>query len=217
MSDKDALQFDRAEFSEPQTAAISCDRCESPITDSYWDAGGRVTCERCRTELALGQGEGSGAGRFVAATFLGTLGGALGAGIWYGVRVLTNYEIGLIAIVVGVLAGGGVRMGSKGRGGPLYQCLAVFLTYTAIAVTNLPEIFAALRQGADQTPFVVVAVLAMAFALAAPFLEGFSNIIGIVIIGIALWEAWKINRRGNVEVSGPYRVSERPPSPAPGG
>jgi hypothetical protein len=230
MSDKESLQFDRAEYSEPKASIVSCASCGSAITDAYWEAGGRVACERCRTELMLSQSEGSGIGRFIKATLLGIAGGALGAGIWYAVRALLHLEIGLIAIVVGFLVGGGVRMGSKGRGGLLYQCLAVFLTYTAIASTTLPEIVAALRQGLEQsraaqpapeTPgllsYLVLAAVALAFAYAAPFLEGSSNIIGILIIGIALWEAWKINKRADLDWSGPYRVSERAPGPAPSG
>jgi hypothetical protein len=40
-----------------------------------------------------------------------------------------------------------------------------------------------------------------------PILAGFSNIIGIVIIGIAVFEAWKLNRRIKVTITGPYRVA----------
>jgi len=45
-------------------------------------------------------------------------------------------------------------------------------------------------------------------AAAVPFLGGFENIIGILIIGFALYEAWKINRRVPLELSGPYNVGE---------
>lgn len=41
-----------------------------------------------------------------------------------------------------------------------------------------------------------------------PILAGFSNIIGLVIIGIAVFEAWKLNRR--VTIIGPYRVAAGP-------
>jgi hypothetical protein len=40
-----------------------------------------------------------------------------------------------------------------------------------------------------------------------PIAAGFSNIIGLLIIGIAVFEAWKLNRRVAVTVAGPYRVS----------
>lgn len=60
----------------------------------------------------------------------------------------------------------------------------------------------------------VGALLLLAAAL--PFLAGIENILGIVIIGIGLWEAWRINRRLVLEVSGPFEVGKlAQPQPAP--
>ena len=63
--------------------------------------GGQLACERCKTEVELQKGQGSGMGRFLRATLYGAAGGAAGAAVWYGVRAATNYEVGLIAILVG--------------------------------------------------------------------------------------------------------------------
>lgn len=52
--------------------------------------------------------------------------------------------------------------------------------------------------------------LILGLALAAPFMGGTSNIMGIIIIGIGLYEAWKINRR--IPLSGPFRFG---PAAAP--
>jgi hypothetical protein len=46
----------------------------------------------------------------------------------------------------------------------------------------------------------------MLLAALIPILAGFSNIIGLLIIGIAVFEAWKLNRKATLDVSGPYRV-----------
>jgi len=55
-------------------------------------------------------------------------------------------------------------------------------------------------------------------ATAVPFLGGFDNIIGILIIGFALYEAWKLNRRTPLDITGPYNLGAKPSSavPAPG-
>jgi hypothetical protein len=45
-------------------------------------------------------------------------------------------------------------------------------------------------------------------AFASPFLAGTDNIMGIIIIGIALYEAWKINRR--IPVAGPFQLGVGP-------
>lgn len=42
---------------------------------------------------------------------------------------------------------------------------------------------------------------------AIPFLAGFQNIIGIVIIAIGLYEAWKLNKRAERNVAGPFKVA----------
>jgi hypothetical protein len=47
------------------------------------------------------------------------------------------------------------------------------------------------------------------FILAVPFLAGLQNIIGILIIGFGLFEAWRVNRRVKLAFSGPHQVSAR--------
>jgi hypothetical protein len=46
----------------------------------------------------------------------------------------------------------------------------------------------------------------VAFALAAPFHQGF-NIIGLLIIAFGLWRAWKLNQRTELTVNGPFSVA----------
>jgi hypothetical protein len=43
-------------------------------------------------------------------------------------------------------------------------------------------------------------------AAATPFIAGFENILGLIIIGFALFQAWKMNRRVPLVVNGPYAV-----------
>lgn len=52
-------------------------------------------------------------------------------------------------------------------------------------------------------------------AMASPFLAGAKNIIGIIIIAIALYEAWKLNRR--IPVQGPFRRAAQPQAVASAG
>jgi hypothetical protein len=47
----------------------------------------------------------------------------------------------------------------------------------------------------------------LALAYAAPIVIGVSNPLHFVIAGIALYEAWKLNRRGPLRVTGPYQAS----------
>ena len=56
----------------------------------------------------------------------------------------------------------------------------------------------------------IALILLLAIACVAPFLAGFENIMGIIIIGIGLYEAWKLNRRATLEITGPHTLA-RPP------
>ena len=77
---------------------------------------------------------------------------------------------------------------------------------------------AASRRRGDKTMtvggIVLGVVVLLLFAAVAPILAGASNIIGLLIIGIAVFEAWKLNKRVALEITGPFRVAN--PS-APGG
>lgn len=56
----------------------------------------------------------------------------------------------------------------------------------------------------------IAVVFIFAIACAAPFLAGVQNIMGIVIIGIGLYEAWKMNRRATLTISGPHVLAAAP-------
>ena len=47
-------------------------------------------------------------------------------------------------------------------------------------------------------------------AAIVPIAAGFSNLIGLLIIGIAVFEAWKLNRRVRLTIAGPYRLGAGP-------
>jgi hypothetical protein len=44
-------------------------------------------------------------------------------------------------------------------------------------------------------------------ACAAPFLAGIQNVIGIIIIGIGMYEAWKLNKRVPLVITGPHALA----------
>jgi hypothetical protein len=44
--------------------------------------------------------------------------------------------------------------------------------------------------------------------LVLPFLLGVENLMGLIIIAIGLYEAWKVNRAAPFTVSGPFAVGE---------
>jgi hypothetical protein len=201
----DSLQFDQAEPATTTTAGPACAACGKALSDTYHTINDKVCCEACRRRIESDWTGGNGSTRAGKAFLLGLIGAAAGAGVYYAVLALTGYEIGLIAIVVGFLAGKGVRMGSGGRGGAGYQAMAMLLTYLAIVSTYVPLIFESIE---GEAPPAVAVMLA---AIALPFLAGKQNLIGLLIIGFAVFQAWAMNKRANPVFAGPFRV--RAPAP----
>jgi hypothetical protein len=219
-----------------QTGTVSCSSCRSLLPDTYFVVNGHIVCEQCRRSAEANWNRGGAAGRFTTALGLGIL-ATIGCSIlWYVVLKATGYQLGILAVAVGFVVGSAVRKGSNGRGGWRYQTLAIFLTYTAIVSSYVPFIIEGMREHSAQvtttaTPsentkltgdstadlskahkisplgFAVGIALLLGILYAAPFLAGLENVIGILIISFALYEAWKLNRRTELNVSGPHRVS----------
>jgi hypothetical protein len=203
------LQFDHAEFAQPKSGAVMCSVCKKPVHDSYYHINRLVACGPCKERIEL-----SGAGRFAMNRFgisaLFGVGAAIGgAVIWYAVRELTHAEWGLISIAVGYLVGLAVRKGSRGWGGWQYQTLAVGLTYLSIAGAYIPVLLSALTSEGREISASLL-IYAAAFACVVPFMGGASNFLGWIIIAIALYQAWKMNRRVPLEITGPYKIAPAP-------
>jgi hypothetical protein len=65
---------------------------------------------------------------------------------------------------------------------------------------------------------VLAVIVLLGLALASPVLMAKESVISVVILGFALWEAWKFNRGITENLKGPYRIGPaRPPEAKPGG
>ena len=210
------MQFDRAEFTAPppgaaggttQPGVTTCAACQNPITGNYYAAGEHVFCPSCREQILASMTGGSAARRFFRAVVFGVLAGLLGALLWYAVRKLTGYEVGLIAVVVGWAVGAAVRKGSSDRGGIGYQILAAIITYCCIVTNYVPDVYAEISKEHGDAPLALLLIFSVVIAFLAPVLAGLSNIIGMLIIGFALWEAWRINKFRKMEFQGPFTIA----------
>lgn len=247
------LDFDKAAYAEPVAAKL-CAACKQGIAGEYYEVGGHVICTRCRNQIVGATGD---RWAFWRALLFGGLAAGAGTLVWSLIIHFTGYELGIIAIVVGIAVGVAVRKGSRGRGGWKYQTLAMVLTYLSITTSYVPIIVKTMVKSAKEhapaatfegkkesappaadgdaqnpspapatkadakpsglpLPVALLAFVALVWglALAAPFLAGAKNLIGIIIIAIGLYEAWKYNRA--VKVSGPFRLAPAAPA-APAG
>lgn len=144
----ETLQFDRAEPIESGRAGVAtCNACNQPIVDSYFEIMGNIVCENCKATFVAATMGGSRAARFLKALGIGLVASLICAAGWYLIVKITGYELGLVAVVVGAVVGIAVRMGAGGRGGWLYQGMAVVLTYLAIATSYVPLVVSGVIKG----------------------------------------------------------------------
>ena len=217
-----AIDFAHAQ-PEGEWQARTCGACKRPLTDSYWIINGLATCAHCKESVqAFGKG-GSPALRTVKAIGLGCLGGAAGAAIWWAVAHFLNFQAGLVAIAVGFLVGGGVRMGSDRVGGWFYQLIAIGISYVAIVAGWYPDVLEQMRAEPDASQGIGLYIVAFIVAIVAPVM---TSIMGTIITAIALYEAWKLNKRPAFNITGPHSLSATaapsggtipPPLPSPSG
>ncbi|HLX46140.1 MAG TPA: hypothetical protein VKR43_21995 [Bryobacteraceae bacterium] len=231
------LQFRRAQpIAGATQPAQACVVCKQTIEDQYFHAQGQVVCPVCAGRIQSGQ-QSPPSLSLVRAVLYGA-GAALAGCILYAtVSIVTGLEIGLIAIVVGIMVGKAIRYASHGLGGRPQQILAVLLTYFAITTSYVPvfvyharkspkpavqtsEAAGTAQPGAAQNARPArpisrgTAILyVMGLVAAAPFLGLFAGsnpigaLISLFIIYIGLQRAWALTARSQILIMGPYKTS----------
>lgn len=200
----DNLQFDKAELNQP--AATTCAMCQAPLRDQYFQAMGKVLCEPCAGQVRqYNEGTGSGPGGFAMSIALGVGAAILGTAVYGAVLIKSNSAWGIISLAIGWLVGRGVRKGSGGRGGLPFQILAAFLTYSSIVGAYAWDALAH-REGV--TPAIAIVTFMESYRL--PFLMGFQNVLSVIIIAFGVWEAWRLNQRTELVITGPHALASAP-------
>lgn len=210
---KQPLRFDTADFSSAESLAqeLSCATCRRPLVATYFEVGRQKMCPVCK-DAVIAFRTGSGVAAFFRAWLYGAIAGILGSGLYFAVLAISGIHLGLIAIVVGIMVGIAVRKGSRYRGGWLYQAMAMFITYGSIVTSFVPEIVSSIRQSGHldtQNPLVMSIVIVVAWIMAwlSPIIGLPGILILDVIIGFGVYEAWKLNKRVPLTITGPYFVS----------
>ena len=151
----DQLQFDRVASRDAsadpaiQQPTVSCSACAAPIRTDYYHVNGKTVCERCHGAITADAAATVGWGRFGRAALFGAGAAIAGAAIYYAVIAITEFEIGIVAILIGYMVGYSVRKGAGGRGARRMQILAVALTYWAVGLAYAPLSFKGMTEGSS--------------------------------------------------------------------
>ncbi|HEX5073557.1 MAG TPA: hypothetical protein VFW03_10135 [Gemmatimonadaceae bacterium] len=189
--------FDVADAVTPVGTA-PCAECRNAIVDTYYEADEGVVCAPCQARLASNVEPDVTRDRLSRAAKFGAAAAAGSASVYFGLLAAIGHEVSVALIAIGFVIGRAVRSGARGRGGRAFQWLAIGLTYLTMVATYVPFVL----KGSDASDFGALLLL----AIAAPILEGIDHGLTLIMIALALGQAWRTNRRVEPKLAGPFRV-----------
>lgn len=175
-----------------------CADCRGAIVDTYYESDDGIVCAPCHARMTSAPALEPHRGQFSRALGFGLVATALVAAVYFGLLAAIGREMSVALIFVGFVVGKAVRMGARRRGGRRFQWLALGLTYLAMVMTYVPFVLKG-SAAADLGALLLLAV-------AAPILEGIDHGLTLIMIVIALGQAWRTNRRVDAKLVGPFRV-----------
>src|SRR5437660_6333928 len=102
------LQFQTAEPVVGETGSQAevrrCAACKQLVVGQYFHAAGQVVCPGCAERIQSGQ-QAPPAVSFARAILYGVGAAVLGSALYATVSIVTGFEFGLMAIVVGIMVG----------------------------------------------------------------------------------------------------------------
>lgn len=143
--------------SDPQESPrATCALCGVALIREPQLVNGQPACPSCvekvKEELAAEQATTMS---YLPAIAGGLAGAIAGAVVWAGVAVATDLEVGYIAVLVGFLAGWGVKYAARGKRGQGLQLAAAGLSIVGLVVAKLFIVQWFLVKGAQQEGYDV--------------------------------------------------------------
>jgi hypothetical protein len=140
----------------------------------------------------------------VGALVLGMGAAGVSTVLWYAMVVITNYQLGVVAIAVGWLVAQAVMRGAGGKRGPRLQALSVAGTVVAMALSEYLIVHhftarALVQQGYADLPLVLPWQTMVLLVI-----EGLkSDPLTLLFWGIAVWEAFALPAARRLSVRNP--------------
>lgn len=127
---------------------------------------------------------------------MGILGGALGAlvgaVIWAGIVAITNYQIGLVAIAIGFLAGYGVRLLGKGFD-KSFGIAGAIMALLGVAFGNVLSVVILISDTQSIPIFTVLGQLDS--TIIADIMTSTFSVMDLLFYGIAVYEGYRFSFR----------------------
>jgi hypothetical protein len=128
------------EAAAPRADGVACALCQQTIpADDRPErfVNNQQVCARCEQQvLSELEAQRPDASAFPLAILGGAVGALIAAGVWAGIAIATDFEVGYVAVLVGFLAGFGVKLGARGKRGLPLQLLATVLSVGGLVVAK---------------------------------------------------------------------------------
>ena len=164
---------------------------ETVIRGKDKKAPGVTICSNCASQIESAfQAETEGPNLLGAALF-GLGAAVIGCLVWYGVVVVTNYQLGIIAVGIGWLVAQAVILGSGRKRGPALQAISVVITLLAMVASEYLIVRHFLVEALTEEGYTGFRLLLPLGDMLTIVVEGIkADLLTLLFWAIALWEAF---------------------------
>ncbi len=183
------------------TDMVLCELCSQSIPASMaMRANGHRVCSNCAMQLSSELAAGAPpASLLPLAVIGGGVGAIIGAAVWAGIAIATEFEIGYVAVLVGFLAGTGVKLGARGGHGRTLQIIAVAWSVFGLLLSKYLIFAHFFSQAALKEAGVNIGYFsAIAIATFPKVLFDVLGVFDLLWLGLAVMAAWRVPKSPNV-------------------
>ena len=157
--------------------------------------GNRITCASCTAAVQREVAASVPTGRGIARAFgAGLVGALVGGAFWAAVTVVTNFQVGFIATLVGYLAGQGVKLAAGKQHGKVLQYMAVGLALVGMVAAKY-MIFAYVAVKLTQEHGIEISYFDPRIASLFPgALDQLFDAFDLIFGFLAVLAAWRVTR-----------------------
>lgn len=178
-----------------------CSNCGSEIPENNEvvllgkgrNAPNIIVCSNCATTIEETLRAETQDANLVGAVFWGLGAAVVSCLLWYAIVIMTNYEVGIVAVAVGWLIAQAIVMGAGHKRGVALQVLAVLITVLAMAFSEyliVRHFFveALAKEVEADVPYILPLGVTLGLIRAGIA----ANPLTLLFWGIAVWEAYAI-------------------------
>jgi len=182
----------------------TCQLCEADIPEGHQvEVRGKskrdpnaIICSNCASGIEQRLQAEIENPNLILAVLAGLAAAAAGTLVWYGVVVITNYQLGFIAVGVGWLVAMAVIFGSGRKRGPTLQAISVAITLVALVMSEYLIVRYSLVQYLAEQGFTEIAVFLPLGAMLELVITSIQeNLFTLIFWAIALWAAFSTPAR----------------------